>query len=436
MSYVTPTAEQLKRLTRWRVSTFWVMLLGYIGYYLVRGNLPVAIPLISKEFNYSNIELGIILTISEVAYALGKFIMGPLADRVGGKKIFLVGMAGAILFNVIFPNVRGIFLFALVWSCCRLFLSMGWGGIIKTIGEWYEAERTGTIMGVISINFQFGSVLASLFCGWLISLGVGWQGLFYIPAAVVSGVFIWSWLASKDGPHTLYPNIKFGRYASQRRAVAEIGKADDETEPVIEIVKGLLRLRIFRDILVFSFFSHFLRSVFLFWTPKFLVDLGMSAAAAAMNSAVFPFMGCLGTIFIGWYTDRYAKNGDRARMMWMMLTGLAICFAIVAILVPYGLEHQYWVVTFLGLGGFCLYGPYSMSSGALTLDVAGAKRAGSSTGMIDGIGYIGGALAAWVTGYYSTTLGWSEVYFGLGIVSLFGVWSAWRISQTIQRSST
>src|SRR5690606_380007 len=102
-------------------------------------------------------------------------------------------------------------------------------------------------------------------------------------------------------------------------------------------------------------------------------------------------------------------------------------------LVPHGLDHQYWVVAFLGMGGFCLYGPYSMSAGALTLDVAGAKRAGTSSGLIDGLGYLGGALAAWVTGHYSTPLGWSQVYYGLAVVSLFAVWSAWQISRTIRR---
>lgn len=433
MQYIDPTPEQLARLHRWRISTFWVMLVGYIGYYFCRQNISVALPLLNQEFGYTNTELGIILTVSEVAYAAGKFIMGPAADRIGGKKIFLIGMAGAIFFNVLFPMFRGIFLFTVIWSFCRYFLSMGWGGIIKTIGEWYEAERSGTIMGLISINFQFGAVLASLFCGWLLKLGFGWQELFYIPAAVLGVIFVWSYLASKESPHVLYPNIRFGRYASQRRAIAEEGKGDKTAEPVVEIVKSLLKLKIFRQILVFSFFSHFLRSIFIFWTAKFLVDIGMSNVGAAFNSAIFPLMGCLGTIFIGWYTDRYAKNGDRAHVMWIMLTGLVICFAMVGALVPFGMEYHTYIVFFLGLGGFCLYGPYSMSSGALTLDVAGSNRAGSSTGLIDGVGYVGGALAVWVAGYYSDNLGWSQVYYGLAGISLLAVWSAWQMSRTLQR---
>src|SRR5438270_13724232 len=80
-----PNEAQLTRLKRWRTSTFFVMLVGYVGYYCVRGNLAVALPLLNQTFGYSNSQLGMILTFSELAYAFGKFTTGPLADSIGGK---------------------------------------------------------------------------------------------------------------------------------------------------------------------------------------------------------------------------------------------------------------------------------------------------------------------------------------------------------------
>ena len=143
------------------------MLIGYIGYYFIRGNLPVALPLLSQQFGYSNTQLGYILTFSELFYALGKFTTGPLADQIGGKKIFMMGMIGAIFFNLIFPLYSHLLYFTVVWCAARYFLSMGWGGLAKIIGEWYEPERNGVIMGIISINFQLGGSVASLFAGIL-----------------------------------------------------------------------------------------------------------------------------------------------------------------------------------------------------------------------------------------------------------------------------
>lgn len=428
MKDVIPSSEQLKQLERWRKSTFWVMLLGYVGYYVGRANLPIALPLLNQEFGYSNTDLGIILTASELAYALGKFTMGPVADRIGGKTIFLIGLIGAIFFNLIFPLHTSLLYFTVVWCFCRYFLSMGWGGIIKTIGEWYEPERNGTIMGIISINFQFGIVVASVFCGYLVQLGVGWKGLFYYPALVMTGVAIWSYFASKSSPQDVVPGVRFGRTASDRKALAHF-HLDDHKPSFRELVSTLLQIRMFRQILVFSFLSHLLRSIFMFWTPKFLVDIGMGNVAAAMGSAVFPLLGCFGTIFLGWYTDHYAKNGDRARMMWIMLIGLTLSLLVVARLAGQGLEHSYLLILFLGLSGFFLYGPYSMSGGCLSLDIAGAAGAGTCTGMIDGVGYIGGALAAWGAGVLSDRLGWSQVFYVLSGFAVLAVLSAYNMSR-------
>ena len=432
-SPVLPTDEQATRLESWRFSTFLVVLFGYVGYYVGRANLPVAMPLLSQEFGYSNTDLGIILTMSELAYALGKFTTGPLADRVGGKVIFLVGLIGAIVFNLAFPMFSTLTLFTVVWCFCRYFLAMGWGGVIKLIGEWYEPERHGTIMGIVSINFQFGSVAATLFCAFLLQKGVGWKGLFFYPALVMMAIALWSYLASKESPQKIVPGVRFGGNASERKAMAQIEHGEDGRASWAQMVKSLLRLPMFRQLLVFSFLSHILRSIFMYWTPKFLVDIGMGHVGAAMSSAVFPLLGCLGTIFIGWYTDNYAKNGDRARMMWIMLVGLTVCLLAIAQLTTHRLEYQYLLILFLGLGGFFMYGPYSMSAGALSLDIAGAKAAGTCTGLIDSVGYLGSALAAWAAGVMSDKVGWAQVFLALAGCSLLSVLSAYNLSRTLRK---
>lgn len=416
-----PDNDQLARLSRWRVSTFWVMLVGYIGYYLVRGNLAVALPLLSQKFGYTNLQLGVILTFSELAYALGKFTTGPLADQIGGKKIFMLGMWGGVLFNFAFPLLPNLVYFTVVWCVVRYFLSMGWGGIIKTIGEWYEPERNGTVMGLISVNFQFGSVLASLFCGLLIYLGVGWKGLFYWPAVTVAFIAIASHFASKESPRTLYPGVRFGRNAGTKKAVIDFGAKPGEKPAALTIIRRLLQVPLFRQVLVFSFFIHILRSFFMFWVPKFMVDMGMGNVNAALTSAVFPLMGCLGTIALGWYTDRYAVDGDRAAAMWKMLLGLVISLVTIALLIPYRLQYQTALVILLGAAGLFLYGPYSMSAGCITLDIAGAEGAGTCTGLLDGLGYIGGALAAWGAGAVADAFGWKEVFWSLAAFALFTV---------------
>ena len=381
------SSEENTRLLLWRTSTFWVMLVGYVGYYICRGNLAAAFPLLTQEFGYSNTQLGLIASLSEMAYAAGKFINGPLADKIGGRKIFLVGMAGAIFFNIIFAISASLTAFIIVWCFCRYFLSMGWGGLTKTISNWYPRERNGTVMGLISVNFQFGGVAATLFAGFLVAMGVSWQGVFIYPAMVLALILLWSYFASRSSPSDVVPGARPIEGETSKEQIADYG--DEEQPPVSTIMKTLLCLPIYRQLLVFSFLTTLLRSVFLFWTPKFLFDIGLGASSAILRSAIFPLLGVAGTVFIGWYTDHYARNGDRARMMWIMLSVLVFCMIAIAVLSNASEPNFNMILFFLGASGFFLLGPYSMSSGCLTLDIAGAKGAGSCTGIIDGMGYIG-----------------------------------------------
>lgn len=432
-----PTHSETARLERWRMSTFWVMLLGYVGYYLCRKNLSAALPLLETEFGYNNAQLGLIGASSEIAYAAGKFINGPLGDKVGGKNIFLLGMAGAIVFNLIFASSATLTAFIVVWCLCRFFLSMGWGGIVKTIGSWYEPERNGTIMGWISINFQFGGVAATLFAGWLVREKFGWQAIFIAPAAVVSLMWIWAALASKGKPQDLYPGVIYPPKGEKTSLLdAESKTNDDEDIGIRESFKILFKVPVFRHLVFFSFLTTLLRSTFTFWTAKFLLDvLKMKQENAIFNSALFPLLGCIGTVLLGWYTDRYAKDGDRARVMWIMLLCLAACIFGMAFLVPYEQIYSNAFVGLMALSGFFLLGPYSMPSGCLTLDVAGKRAAASCAGILDGVGYLGGALSTYAAGQLSVIGGWSVVFYCMGFVALGATWSAWGMSREFRRAA-
>ena len=54
----------------------------------------------------AQVRLGLIASAGTMAYALGKFVSGSLADLFGGRRNFLGGMAGSILFTVLFVTQR------------------------------------------------------------------------------------------------------------------------------------------------------------------------------------------------------------------------------------------------------------------------------------------------------------------------------------------
>ena len=81
----------------WPKITLALMIVGYAGYYLCRSDLSVARPQIIEEYKSIGITketIGGFTAVATALYALGKFIFGGLADVLGGRRMFLLGMGG------------------------------------------------------------------------------------------------------------------------------------------------------------------------------------------------------------------------------------------------------------------------------------------------------------------------------------------------------
>tara|TARA_B100000749_G_scaffold280707_1_gene278190 strand:+ start:123080 stop:124408 length:1329 start_codon:yes stop_codon:yes gene_type:complete len=431
-----PTSEEAKVLKRWQLSTFAVMLFGYVGYYLCRKNITAALPLLAEAFDYSKTDLGKIGSVALIVYGVGKLINGPLGDKVGGRKVFLIGMIGSIFANLLFANGDNLTWFIITWSIGHYFLSMGWGGLAKTVGAWCPPEKNGTVMGFISINFQFGGVVATLLSGAIVAAGFGWEYVFIVPAGLLFLVFIWSFLASKSHPNKVYPGVKFP--PTDTAPIAHVDTEDDtieETVNPLDVMRSLFSLRLFHVLLMFSALTTILRQIFFFWTALLFTDIGLDIKDAIFKSAMFPLAGCIGTIFLGWYTDKFAKNGDRARMMWMMLAGLTVSLILMALFSQGDSVNAPMIVALTAFAGFFLLGPYSMSSGCLTLDIAGSRGAGTCTGLIDGIGYLCASVSIYLSGWMSETYGWTSVFYLLIVCSLLSTFCCVYMSRIYQEKA-
>src|SRR5262245_23772447 len=99
-----------------------MMVVGYSGYYLCRSNLSVTLPLIVDELvakgwsrDLATVRLGSIVSLGIFAYAIGKFTGGLLADVIGGRANFILGMFGSVVMTFLFAMSGGLPLFTLAW---------------------------------------------------------------------------------------------------------------------------------------------------------------------------------------------------------------------------------------------------------------------------------------------------------------------------------
>lgn len=190
---VTGSAIRRRRLTHWQALTVSLLVAGYSGYYLCRSNLSVCMPLIIADLarrgmsaDAARIALGSIASLGVLAYAVGKLPSGNLADLWGGRRNFLTGMAGAILFTLFFAASGSLPIFTLAWMGNRLVQSLGWAGSVNITSRWFPFRQYGTVMGIISLSYLFGDAAAREFMALLIARGFGWRGVFAIGALVLA----------------------------------------------------------------------------------------------------------------------------------------------------------------------------------------------------------------------------------------------------------
>jgi sugar phosphate permease len=177
--------KQTPRLRRWQALTVTLLVIGYAGYYLCRSNFSVALPLIIDDLvasgwdaNGAKVSLGALASLGVLAYAIGKFLSGGLADLLGGRRAFLLGTAGAACCTALFALGGGFPVFTLSWILNRLLQSTGWPGVVKLAARWLSFSSYGAAMGFISLSYLFGDAAARRFMGWLIEHGIGWRGVF------------------------------------------------------------------------------------------------------------------------------------------------------------------------------------------------------------------------------------------------------------------
>jgi OPA family glycerol-3-phosphate transporter-like MFS transporter len=124
---------------RWRV--FEATFIAYAAYYLVRNNLsPVQVDL-GRALGYDKTMFGAILASSAGAYGIGKFVLGPCADRANAKRFLLVGLVLTAAANFAFGLSRNFPMHLALWTLNGFVQGMGSGPCLRSLAHWYSIRH-------------------------------------------------------------------------------------------------------------------------------------------------------------------------------------------------------------------------------------------------------------------------------------------------------
>src|SRR5438552_10570906 len=97
------------RYRRWRRLQLQHAFVGYAVFYLVRKNIPIALPLLQRDLGIGKAALGSYLTLHDLMYGVSKFGNGLIGDRANPRYFMALGLAASAAMNLAFGLSSGLY---------------------------------------------------------------------------------------------------------------------------------------------------------------------------------------------------------------------------------------------------------------------------------------------------------------------------------------
>jgi MFS family permease len=141
-------------------------------------------PIIGREFNFSEIEINTLVSISAAMFIVFTPFWGKLSDRIGRKSVLLIGLTGYVLSNIIFLYSASLGLMGTVTGFSLLFILLLSRVINSAIGaasrpasgayvaDVTSEEERSSGMGKFGAANNIGTILGPVLVGSLVGINV------------------------------------------------------------------------------------------------------------------------------------------------------------------------------------------------------------------------------------------------------------------------
>lgn len=353
---------------------------------------------VAGEWSLTGKQVGMALSAGLVGMAAGSLCLAPLADRVGRRAIILVCLWIISLGMLWSGFARSIGELSLL----RVLTGVGIGGMLASVGviaaEYSTPARRTLVMSLYAIGYPIGATAGGIVAVWMIGW-LGWRSVF-VAGAVLSLLTIP--LVMRLLPESI--DFLIGRRpagALQRlnALLARMSMAPLAALPPMADAAASRggyaqlfapSLRMTSLLIAAAFFLQMFGTYFvLSWTPKLLVDAGMSAAQGITGGVLLNLGGIAGGAVFGWLSTRIALKP----LIVLFVSGTAVALAL------FGLYSSELAVAFaIAIAiGFALFG--SMGGlYALAPAIYDAPVRTTALGWAIGVGRLGAILSPLVVG--------------------------------------
>ena len=358
-------------------------------------------PILAQQLGISRLALGPVLSAALFGLGIGAFAAGPIADRVGRKRVLIASVLVCSVGSLLSASATAVPAL-LVY---RLITGLGIGAAMPNCttlaAEFLPTRRRSLLSNLMFCGFPLGASMGGFLAAWLIPR-YGWRSVFFLGglaplllAALLTRVpESIRFMAARRWPADKIREVLLRIAEGDQLATFQIASASEfrAAEAQVSAAQSPLAILFAPQYLVSTlmlWITYFMGLVLFYmltsWMPTLVHEAGYSLSQASSAAALFPLGGGFGAIACGWLMDR--KNATRVVAGAYLLTAVLM---LVLAASTHGIGPLMFATFFAGLA---MNGAQTSMPVLAASSYPTAARASGVSWML-GAGRMGGILGA------------------------------------------
>ncbi len=272
--------------------------------YVDRVCISAAQPDVVADLGLTDTQMGWVLSVFALGYALFQTPSGILADKYGPRRI----LTAVVTFWSIFTALTGLAFNYVTMLVCRFLFGVGeagaFPGMARAVYSWIPMKERGLVTGINFSGSRLGAAFALPVVAWMITT-IGWRLSFGVLGAigVVWAVLWYFWFRDDPFEHTGMSEKELA-YILANRQQPSVSKQ--------KLSPGLLfsskNMWLAMGQYFASNFTFFFTLTWLF--PHIKAEYNLGTVEAAFYASAPLIAGAFGNWFSGWLVDRIYSRGQ------------------------------------------------------------------------------------------------------------------------------
>jgi len=285
-----------------------------------------------QEWGVQKSDLGPVMSAALVGLAFGALTAGPLADRVGRKKVLVMSILVFGGFSLLTAFATSLTQLTILRFLTGLGLGAAMPNAATLMSEYAPERRRALLVNLMFVGFPIGSSMGGFISAWMIP-HYGWQSVLILGGVMpLALAVVLIFLLPESARYLAVKNQSQQKIAGILRRIAPL---PDNTQFVLQeagqikaqsalgvifsprylVGTIMLCLTYFMGLLIFYLLTS--------WLPLLIRETGASLSQASVITALFPLGGGIGVLVLGALMDKI--NPNKVVAVGYLLTGVFVC---------------------------------------------------------------------------------------------------------------